>query len=307
MTLEKFFTELGDEEKPLKHAGLLQLSGLPSEDMVEFKAVWHSMPQSRKREILAKLVELGENNIELDFHSVFRACLTDGDEYVREQATRGLWDCEDRVVIRPLIETMRADPSEKVRAAAAMTLAKFAARAQEGKLATRDAERIREALLETIGDEKERLDVRRRAIEAIAAFNSPEVEQIIRDAYNSEDSSLKQSAIYAMGRSSDTRWLPIVLKETHHQDAAVRYEAANASGQLGDESTVPHLIRLIKDEDTQVQLSAVQALGNIGGPLAKQALLQCLKSGDESIEEAAQAALANLDFDEDPLNFRFDN
>ena len=69
---------------------------------------------------------------------------------------------------------------------------------------------------------------------------------------------------------------------------------------------MPHIIRLIKDDDALVQLSAVEALSSIGGTLAKQALLQCLKSGDEALEEAAQSALANLEFDNDPLGFRFD-
>ena len=108
-----------------------------------------------------------------------------------------------------------------------------------------------------------------------------------------------------MGRSSNTRWLPIVVKEFHHEDSAIRYEAAIACGQLGDESTVPHLIGLIKDEDAQVQLSSVQALGTIGGALAKRALLQCLKLDDEALEEAAQAALDGIEFDEDPLSVRF--
>ena len=59
------------------------------------------------------------------------------------------------------------------------------------------------------------------------------------------------------------------------------------------------------DEDPEVQVSAVQALGNIGGVLAKRALQQALKLGDEAVEEAAQGALANIEFDEDPLGFRF--
>ena len=305
MTLERYLKDLGDEGKPLRHSGLLQLSGLSSEELVEFKAAWLPLPLGRKYDILVKLAELSEENLELDFSAVFRSCLGDDDDGIREKATHGLWECDDRVIIRPLIALLKGDPSAKVRATAAIALAKFADMAQEGKLFDRDAEKVREALLSVIDDEGADLEVRRRAMEAVASFNSPEIEEIIRQAYHKGDSELKQSAIYAMGRSSDSQWLPIVINEMHHQDSAIRYEAANACGQLGDESTVPNLIRLIKDDDAEVQLSAVQALGALGGPLARRALLQCLKTGDGPLEEAAQAALSSTGFDEDPLGFRF--
>jgi HEAT repeat protein len=305
LTLEKYLKDLADDTKPLKHLGLLQLSSLPTEDVIEFKTVWVGLPKARKREIIGKLVELCEDNIELDFNAIFRACLNDEDEEVREYATRGLWESDDRAVIRPLIALLKDDRSPRVRAAAAVSLGKFAEMAQDGKLLPRDGERIRDALLCAIRKQDEDVEVRRRSIEAIACFSSPETQQIIRDAYNNSDMKLKQSAIFAMGRSSDTQWLPIILAEMNHRDAAIRYEAANAAGQLGDESTVPHLIKLIKDDDPQVQLSAVHAMGAIGGPLAKRALLQCLKAGDEALEEAAQAALSNIEYDEDPLGYRF--
>ena len=303
MTLEKFLKDLADEEKPLKHSGLLQLSGLTPEEVAGFEMAWPSLSQARKCEVLSKLAGLGEDNLELDFTAVFGASLRDDNDKVREKAVRGLIECEDRVMIRPLIELLKNDPSPQVKATAAISLGKFAEMAQEGKLLARDAERIREALLSAIDHEQEDGEVRRRAIEAVASFNSQEVEHIIRQAYHSSYLTLKQCAIYAMGRSSDTQWLPTVVDETHHEDPAIRYEAANAAGRLGDESTVPHLIRLIQDEDFQVQLSAVAALGAIGGSLAKRALLQCLKMGEDALEDAAQAALANLEFDEGPLGF----
>ena len=305
MSLEAYVKKLGDDEKPLKHSGLLLLSGLSSEELAEFKASWTSLSSGRKHEILSRLVELCEDNLELDFAAVFRACLDDQDDGVREKATRGLWDCDDRVVIRPLITLLKKDPSVEVRATAAISLRRFAAMAQEGKLLSRDAEKIRGTLLSLIADDSEDLAVRRRAIEAVASFNSSEVEEIIRQAYDSGDPRLRQSALHAMGRTSDTRWLSIILDEMHHEDAAVRYEAANACGLLGDESTVPDLIQLIQDEDVQVQLSAVQALGAISGPLARQALLRCQKLGDEGLQEAAEAALANIELNQDPLGFRF--
>ena len=305
MSLEKYLKDIGEEDRPLRHSGLLQLSGLSNEELAEFRAAWMTLSLERKHDVLNGLIGLCEDNLELEFTAVFHACLVDDDDAVRENATRGLWECDDRMIIRPLIALVKSDPAARVRAAASTSLGKFADMAQNGKLLDRDAERIQEALQSVIANEDEDTEVRRRAVEAVASFNTPEVQEIIREAYGNEDQKVKQSSIYAMGRSSDSQWLPIVLDEMSHEDPAMRYEAANACGQLGDESTVPHLIRLIKDEDPQVQLSAVQALGAIGGPLAKRALLQCLKIGDEPLEDAAQVALGHIEFDEDPLSFRF--
>lgn len=305
MTFEQHLLELGDESRPLRHAGLLPLSGLLSEELDDLRAAWLSLSPTRRCEILGALVALGEDNIELDFTSVFRISLADEDEQVRERATRGLWECEDRAVIRPLIALMQGDRSVKVRVAAAMSLGNFVDMAQDGKLLPRDGDRMREAFMAVIDNVHEEPEVRRRSIEAVASFQTPEIEKIIRQAYEGEDSKLRQSAVYAMGRNSDTMWLPLIIEELEDPDAAMRYEAANACGALGDESTVPHLIRLIDDDDFEVQISAIQALGNVGGSLAKRALLQCLKMGDEALEEAVQTALSNIEFDEDPLGFQF--
>jgi HEAT repeat protein len=136
-------------------------------------------------------------------------------------------------------------------------------------------------------------------------MESPEIEEIIRDAYDSGVSELVQSALHAMGRSSHPQWLPTVMSDMGHEHPAIRYEAASAAGLLGDETTVPHLIKLIEDDDLEVQLAAVRALGTIGGSLAKRALNQCLKLDDEALEEAAQAALEDLELDDDPLGIRF--
>ena len=284
-TLEGSLKDLVDGENLLKQSSLLKLSGLSGEEINSFAVFWADLELERKQETLARLGEFSEDNIELDFTAVFLTCLDDDDQEVRELAAQSLWECEDRIVIRPLISLLNHDPSAKVRAAVATTLGKFADIAQTGKLLKRDAERVQEALLSVMSLENEEPDVWRRAMESVASFNSPDIERIILQAHYSADLKLKQSAIYAMGRTSDSKWVPTLLQEMNHEDPAIRYEAASACGQLGDEGTVPHLIGLVKDDDIQVQVSAVQALGAVGGELAKTALIQCLEFGDEAVEE----------------------
>ena len=302
----KYLRDVGRVGDPISHASLLPLSGLSAGRMAEFKSEWSSVDSARKCEILARLSEMGEDNLELDFTAVLQACLGDADEAVREQAARGLWECEDRAIIAPLSSLVTTDPSPSVRAAAATVLGTFAEMAQAGRLIDRDSERVFEALFSAVSSSDEETDVRRRALESIAHFDDPAIEDVIEETYYEGSSELKQSAIFAMGRTSNSQWLSTVLDDIEDESPAVRFEAASACGLLGDESTVSHLLALIDDEDFQVQNAAVEALGSIGGPTAKQALLECTTAEDEALQEAAHAALRAIEFDEDPLGFRFD-
>ena len=124
--------------------------------------------------------------------------------------------------------------------------------------------------------------------------------------YRSEDSGLRQSALCAMGRSFDSLWLPLILREMRNGDPAMRYEAANACREIGDDEAVPHLATLVDDDDPQVQLSAIQALGSIGGAHAKKLLRLYARSSasDDNVREAAEVALEMTELEEMPIRFR---
>ena len=305
MDFEEFLTELKEGDSAPRYSQLLQLAGMTPESLEEFEAAWRGVSSERKRETLERMVELSEDNLELDFDGVFRIGLGDGDAGVRAGSIRGLWECEDRALIRPLLGLLENDPAVDVRAASATALGRFADLAHEGKLLTRDETRIRKALISAIGRDGEDMEVRRRAIEAVAGLESPERDRIIRAAHGSGDAGLLQSALYAMGRSSNAEWLPSVLRETGNESPAIRYEAAVACGHLGDEDVAPQLIALVQDEDPQVQVAAVRALGEVGGSLARRALDRCMELGDEALKLAAEEAIANIEFDDDPLALRF--
>lgn len=304
MTLERYFGELTDEAKPVKHAGLVLFSSLNAEEAEVARRLWRQLPVKRRRQVVATLLEMAEDNIELDFTAFFKLCLKDPDEEVRGQAIEGLWESEERGLIPIFIGLLREDPSEQVRATAAVALGKFAELAQDGKLLDRDGQRVFDVLMGTICSSSQPLEVRRRAMEAVAAFGHPEVEQVISQAYSGAEPLLRRSALFAMGRNCHPRWRSLVVKELSSSDAAMRFEAANACAEMGDESLVPHLLPLLRDE-MQVRLAAVQALRAIGGSLAKKSLALCLKSPDEVLREAAQEALDEIRANEEPLAFQF--
>ncbi len=260
-----------------------------------FKHSWPAIEPKRRRQIVHRLVELAEDNLELNFDDILKYCLKDPDDEVRSKAIEGLWENEEPSLIDPLINLLEQDNSENVQAAAAMALGKFAMLAEHKKLRSCHISKLQEALLSIISDKNRIVEVRRRALEAVAPLSLPQVKTTITEAYQSSNPRLITSSVYAMGKNCDPSWLPILLKELDNADAEVRYEAAGACGELEEEETVPHLIKLINDPDTDVQMAAIQALGKIGGTKAKECLQSCLNNTSEAIRQAAEQVLNKLE------------
>ena len=303
MNLQECLEALVGDHGDLKHSDLMQLAGLTTDELRGVSETWLGIVPSRKVLLLEKLREISEDNLEADFNDLLQFCLKDDDPSVKEQAIEGLWECEERVLVASFIELLTGDPSHSVRAKAATALGKFATLAQTGKMLSKDGDRVKNSLVAVVQDQEEDWDVRRRAIEAVAPFNTDDVHSMISDAYFSDRIEMRYSAVYAMGKSCDIEWLPIILSELTSDDPAMRYEASSACGELGEEPAVPHLIAMFGDDDQQAQASAIAAVGAIGGELAKKALLRCLKSADDLAVEAAQAALDHIDAMEGSLSF----
>ena len=301
--IEETIADLGNSSQPLLNSRLIDLSNLNSEELTVFEQAWAAMEPNRRRQIVHRLVKLAEDNFELNFDSILRGCLKDQDAEVRCKAIEGLWENDEPSLINPIIHLLEQDSSEKVQAAAATALGKFAMLAEHEKLRSCHTSRLCYALLTTIDDKSKPVEVRRRALEAAAPLSLPQVKEAIMNAYQSHNSKLRISAIYAMGRNCDCSWLSILLKELASADAEIRYEAVGACSELGEEAA-PHFIELIKDPDTDVQLAAIQALGKIGDTEAKEHLQHCLNNPSEAIHQAAEQALQELEAGEDPLSFR---
>jgi HEAT repeat protein len=302
--VEETIANLGNYDKPLSSTRLIYLSNLNSAEMALFEQSWSVIEPKRRRQVMQQLVELAEDNFELNFDPIFRYCLKDEDNEVRSKAIEGLWESEETSLISPLIELLEQDSSEKVEAAAATALGKFTMLAELNKLRPCHASKICQTLLAVVSNENQPLEVRRRALEAVAPISIPEVTTAIFDAYHSDNPKFKASAIYAMGKNCSRSWLPILLNELDSAEDEIRYEAAGACGELGEEEAVSYLIKLINDPDTNVQMAVIRALGKIGGKDAKKQLNRCLSRSSTAIREAAAQALGELEAVEDPLSFQ---
>ncbi len=285
-----------DETRPVRSIDLTDLSDLARNEIGSFGAAWALLNDSRRLELATTLVEQAEANIHLNFHAILRTFLSDPDPQVRRIAIEGLWEDERANLIAPLVGLLQDDPATEVRAAAATSLGRFMLLGALGEIGDEMARVAEEALHMTWYRAGEPVEVRRRALESLAYSSMPELHTLIQNAYFDENELMRQSALFAMGRSTDRRWARLVLAELGSPEPAMRFEAAIAAGEMALREAVQTLIRRLDDPDGGVREAATAALGKIGGPVAKRALQALARSSDEALAQAAEDALDELNF-----------
>ena len=294
--LDSLLKNIADEEEMLSVAKLYALSGLDRDELERVRRVWPSVAVDRRQAIVRHLVDISEANFEVDFGSIFRMGLGDDDAEVRAAAIDGLWEDEDVKLIPTLLRLLRGDASEAVRAAAATSLGHFVLAGELDEIPAAKLEHVVETLRDVFDDDSETLDVRRRALEAIGYSSADGVADLIDEAYADDEEPMRISAVFAMGRSADSRWADQALAEVDSPNPEMRYEAARACGELQNPEAVPALAALLDDRDDQVREASVWALGQIGGNEARRLLTGILEDEESDLREAAEAALDELEF-----------
>jgi len=307
-TFKNTLQQIASEPKLLTN-GLFILSRMDKAALETFKKVWPGIPVERRRIIMQELLEITEVNFAVDFDPVFLLGMGDEDAEVRMTAIKGLWENESLTLIRPLIHLLKTDEATIAREAAATALGKFIYLKELEEIDWDEGTLAEEALLETIYHATEEIDVRRRAVEALGFSSDARVTKIIESAYYDDNDKMRISAIFAMGRNADARWIPQVIEELDNREIELRFEAVRACGELEAKDAVTKLISLIEeDPDLEVQEMAIWSLGRIGGDLAREALEACLESDDETLAMAAQDSLDELNlFDDALMLYDFDD
>ncbi|MGI6368642.1 MAG: HEAT repeat domain-containing protein [Anaerolineae bacterium] len=297
---DQALAQLTTHQGPVDRALVQRFSGAEARDVASFRAKFSTLADTVRTALLASMVEYAESDFELDFGRLYRIALDDALPAVRRMAIEGLWEDERPDLMRRLLSLLAEDPADEVRAAAAASLGRFIYLAECDELEIVPRQVLREALELAHGDAS--IEVARRALESLAYISEPHIIRLIDAAYSHADPLMRQSALFAMGRSTDRFWAETVLAELHNESPAMRYEAARACGELRLERALPLLARMLSDRDAEVQSMAVWALGEIGGKRAQQ-LLEGLADGeDEALSAAAQAALDSLSFASGPMD-----
>jgi hypothetical protein len=296
--------KLIEDTEPISIASLYALSAPNRTEVEKADRLWLTIPLDRRQAAMQHLVDIAEENFEVDFSAIYRLGLTDPDDTVHAAAIGGLWEDTDPTLIEPLIRDMQAHPSELVRAAAALRLGQFVLAGEYEEIPANKIKPVLNALNDAYLSKTEPVEVRRRALEALAYHTSDALPEFIRAAYLDGAERLRVSAVQAMGRSADEQWAKIILDELNSTNPEMRFEAAQACGMLEIPHAVKPLSQLIDDVDDQVQKMAIWALGEIGGDAARQVLRHVLDKNQDYLTEAADDALAELEFKNDNLDFK---
>ena len=296
LSFDEVISALRDESQPFPARYLYRLSGLEGEELGLMTRIWPDLSTTRRLGLLEDMEMLADSNTVMHFDAVNRIALGDEDARVRLTAVRALWPSEQPALVPQLFELLDHDENPEVRAQAASALGRFVYLGEVGRIPEATLKQVEEKLLVIYESDRDEL-VQRRALESLGYSNRPEVSDLIEEAYGRDDDEWIGSALYAMGRSADDRWAPMIIERLNDSNTELSREAARAAGELELGEALPALVDLLQDEDPELRLAAAWSLSQIGANGVAEALEELLeRTEDEDEIDLIENAIENLAF-----------
>jgi len=257
------------------------LSDISGENLRLLRAMWSELMPSYKHRVIQALVHASENSFEYNFKQIGLLGLTDESAMVRSAAIDLLWEDESVETLNILLNVIRDDESSNVKAQALVGISRYVLLGEYEDIPKSLAMEIQELVLHLHKDESQPVEVRRRALEALANSSHKEKDSLIRHAYQSDNHLMKVSSLFAMGRSCDDKWQNILLDELDNDDQEMVYEAVRACGEIQIDASVSQIKELLLSDDQEIQTMSIWALGEIGGKES----LETLSMLQETVED----------------------
>ncbi|HEY60475.1 MAG TPA: HEAT repeat domain-containing protein [Anaerolineae bacterium] len=290
-----------DTSKPFSPTYLYVFSDIPPEYLREVKLIWNNIQAERRYLLLKDLEELMEADTLINCDDLGHFALGDSDPRIRSQAIRLLWECDDPKLGRRFCKVLQTENDEEVQTAAASALGKFVQLGELEEITKEIHDEVVELLLDTVQTHQFE-KVRRKALESLGYSSHEQVSGLIQQAIIEQDTKWVASALFAMGRSADTKWERQIIENIQNQDNEIKIEAIHAAGELELKAALPPLLQVLQkniDED-DIRHTAIWALSKIGGEDVEEALQDLLESTEDEEEvETLKTALENLAFSND--------
>lgn len=290
-----------DEKKEFPGKYLQLFSDLGTLEIKTLLDVWPRIGLSRKLSLFEGLETLAESDTLVNFDELAKALLNDPDSTVRGRAVRLLSECEDTRLIPTYIDILNYDFDSQTRAEAAAVLSLFVDLGELEQIPEDVYHQVEDALL-AVANGKDDSKVRRRALESLGYSSRAEVNTLIESAFRREDPAWKTSALFAMGRSADSRWDDEILESLISDNQNVQDAAIAAAGELSIKEANPILLQLLTDaeEEGEITNAVIWSLSQIGGEDVRIYIENLLdQTEDEEQIEFLEEALENLSFTED--------
>ncbi len=288
--LERTLTEL-TAGRALRQADLDGLADLDRDGEMTLRQRWAALPDPIRMTVAAYIDQRSKESVDEDYDAAATVALDDPLPVVRRFGVEALWESTDRTVGQRLVELLREDSDDAVRASAARVLAGFVLEREFGHGDLAWGDKVVEALRDLVDKPSLTVEVRASALTALAPRTDPGVQTAIREAYYAEDRDYRLASVVAMGLTAQPQWLEYLYEQLQSEDPDFRKAAATACGEMADEDAVDPLGDLLDDEDPIVVVSAVAALAEIGGELATEYLEEFRRRVPEELAGSLEEAI----------------
>ena len=289
---EKILDLFADESRTISTQLIRTLSELEPAELELFKQAWPKLSAKRRLDIAKSLVFVAEEYPNYHFADIFKILMDDEDPQIRALALEGLWEEVDVKLVPKFMQRFQEEENIDVRAKLASLLGHAIRLSELEDIPDRYTKDVVTLLWDAFHHPREHLEVRRRALEGLSESSHPGVQRLIENAFYHDSPLMRSSALFAMGRTYDHRWIPFLLKGLEDDAPALRMESARALGTMDATKSLNQLISMLDNEkDQEVRLAILEALGQIGGEKAQKALEMTLESDNEAEASAAEDAL----------------
>lgn len=299
ISFSRVIAALLDENTPFPPTYLHRFSDIDPPDLDSLRNIWQQINPARRINLLESLEELAAADTLMCFDDLARMALSDSEPDARAEAIHLLGECEDPHLADQYISMLESDNNPIVQASAATALGLFVCLGEIDEISEFLRKKVEDSLLRILAGSYPSL-VRRRALESLGYSSRKEVPPLIRQAYERNEKEWTASALFAMGRTIDTRWEKPILANLNNPVSEIQVEAIRASGQLELASARQMLLDLfdnIEALDEEAQTALIWSLSQIGGDSVRQSLENLMNEMDDDDSIFfIQDALSNLEF-----------
>jgi HEAT repeat protein len=138
------------------------------------------------------------------------------------------------------------------------------------------------------------VQVRLRALRRVGRYTDHKVEPLLLKALRDIDPQVQRVAAALAAQRRILAAVPLLLRWLSHWDQAMRLSAATNLGDLGDPRAVRTLVRALADPEVKVRLEVIAALGKLDSPDRVEVvpLLGRLRDTSSKVRKAAVEVLA---------------
>ncbi len=269
---------------------VVALSDLGRNEAAAVASRWTALPILPRTAAMTIAAALSHSRVDLDFVRLANIVLREDTPIAQRAALAALDGRGGSEIARRIAEVLAAAQDEQLQSAAAEAAAPYVLQLELGELED-EGEPLVEAL-RSIASSSGSTDVQAHAIRSLGALSREWVEELIRDAFYSEDQVLRLAAIDAMGNSANIDWFEYLEETLSAEDPAFRVAVARAFAAIGDEAGSDSVAELLVDDEHEVVAAAIAALGEIGGEDAVQHLENFRRRVPEELEGDLEEAAA---------------